>query len=235
LNNPNLLAHALLVGLPFCAYLATNRPQSRWRRAIAVLCMIPILYVMAKTGSRGALVGLMFALVVYSARAPLQQKVALMLGTVATFTIAVVLMPDMLRRRYLTFFETQEAPDQASELQRQMEGRLQDKAVASTHGRMHLVRESIRLTPLHPLFGVGPGQFALAQDALARSDGLHKGDWLVTHNTLAEFSSENGVPALFFFLAALVSSFQAARLPKLPRDREPPNWAEIRNARSATA
>jgi O-antigen ligase len=56
---------------------------------------------------------------------------------------------------------------------------------------------------MHPLFGVGPDQFpnAVQQDA-ARS-GQHT-EWLGTHNSYTQISSECGIPALIFYAAVMV-------------------------------
>ena len=55
--------------------------------------------------------------------------------------------------------------------------------------RAELLMKSLVITAKHPLFGVGPGQFA-----------SYTGKWLVTHNTYTELSSECGIPALILFL-----------------------------------
>ena len=54
----------------------------------------------------------------------------------------------------------------------------------------------------HPLFGVGPDQFAAAvsQDAAAHGQQV---PWLGTHNTYTQVSSECGIPALIFYVAVI--------------------------------
>jgi O-antigen ligase len=74
--------------------------------------------------------------------------------------------------------------------------------VASQLQREELVKTSLRYTLSHPLFGVGPDQFATAvsQDAARASQHL---PWLGTHNTYTQVSSECGIPALFLYLAVI--------------------------------
>jgi O-antigen ligase len=62
---------------------------------------------------------------------------------------------------------------------------------------------SVRVTIDHPLLGVGPGMFgdATASDQTAREAKLA---WRQTHNTYTQISSECGIPALLFYLFALV-------------------------------
>ena len=53
---------------------------------------------------------------------------------------------------------------------------------------------------LHPIFGVGPGQFAEVSGA-----------WHQTHNTYTQLSAEAGLPALALFLLFLRSGFRKLR------------------------
>ncbi|MCX6633204.1 MAG: hypothetical protein NTW28_36880, partial [Candidatus Solibacter sp.] len=63
---------------------------------------------------------------------------------------------------------------------------------------------SLIFTIRHPLFGVGPGMFAVADDAYMKASGFPKGTWLGTHNSYTQVSSELGIPAFLFFVAAIV-------------------------------
>jgi O-antigen ligase len=80
-------------------------------------------------------------------------------------------------------------------------------AIESQNMRKYLLRKSIEYTFQHPLFGVGPGQFA-NYEGTARVAAGGQGMWFNTHNTLTQVSSECGIPALLFFLAAIVSTFR---------------------------
>jgi O-antigen ligase len=76
-----------------------------------------------------------------------------------------------------------------------------DVAGSADHGsldaRRELLKESIRVTFQHPLFGVGPGNFQAYTES-----------WHVTHNTYTELSSETGFPGLILFLTILVLTFR---------------------------
>jgi O-antigen ligase len=74
------------------------------------------------------------------------------------------------------------------------------EAQGSAKARRFLLEESIRVTLEHPLFGVGPGQFAAFE---GRATGWHS-----THNSFTQISSECGIPALIFFLAGIFSAFR---------------------------
>ncbi len=230
LGNPNLLGHALLVGLPFCMYVATNRRLSLVHRVLAILFMAPAVAAISRTGSRGALIAFGFILVIYWVHSSLADKLKLLSSAALISVTVVLLLPGTLMRRYTTLFEEKRASSDEWQPDSRQDAALQGKAVASTVGRMRLLEQSLRLTVRHPVFGVGPGQFPVAEDALARSEGLRRGMWQVTHNTLTEFSSEDGLPALFFFLVALCLCFKAVRIPKRASIRETPDWIETGNA-----
>jgi O-antigen ligase len=65
-------------------------------------------------------------------------------------------------------------------------------AYTSSQVRQQLFRRSIEVTKEHPLFGVGPGNFALIS-----------GNWHVTHNSFTQMSSEGGGPAFILYVLIL--------------------------------
>ena len=69
-------------------------------------------------------------------------------------------------------------------------------AYASTQDRQQLLWRSIEVTKEHPLFGVGPGNFAQLS-----------GNWHVAHNSFTQMSSEGGIPALIFICVDSVEWF----------------------------
>ena len=70
----------------------------------------------------------------------------------------------------------------------------------SLAARQMLLKESIVLSLEHPLFGVGPGNFAVVN-----------GTWAVAHNTYTELGAEAGIPALVLFLAILILAYRNLR------------------------
>jgi O-antigen ligase len=76
----------------------------------------------------------------------------------------------------------------------------------SLEARKELLRESVKIMVRHPIFGVGPGNFA-----------SYTLSWHVAHNTYSELGAEAGVPALFLFLLLLgLSLRKIRRVRKLP-------------------
>jgi O-antigen ligase len=78
------------------------------------------------------------------------------------------------------------------------------EAVESTEIRTLVLKESLLYTLAHPVFGVGPGMYSAFQHADSRQQGAPRGHWMATHNTYTQLSCECGVPALVFYLIALV-------------------------------
>ncbi len=224
-TNPNDLAQMLLMGLPFWWFIAMNPRGKRWRKTAAWLAMIPIFVAMARTGSRGALVGAIAVFFVLFLRSSVTNKVQILLAAVVLVVAAAVLLPDVIKKRYFTFFTANQDDNTTLE-----EDEMEDSAITSTEARWSLFKSSVALTMLHPLFGVGPGQFAVAQDAWFRDSGKGKGQWQVTHNTFTEVSSENGLPALLFYVAAVAFTFAAARVQWRGEGRAPPEVGEMASA-----
>lgn len=71
---------------------------------------------------------------------------------------------------------------------------------ASAQARQEVLRRSLELSLKHPLFGVGPDQFAQVS-----------GRWQVPHNSYAQLSAEAGLPSLALFLAMIWLTFRNLR------------------------
>jgi O-antigen ligase len=68
-----------------------------------------------------------------------------------------------------------------------------------------LFQQSVTYTLQHPLFGVGPDQFANFEGHDRTSQG-QQGLWHATHSSFTQVSSECGIPALIFFLCGIGSA-----------------------------
>jgi O-antigen ligase len=79
--------------------------------------------------------------------------------------------------------------------------------IESTEARKQLLIDSLIITAKHPFLGVGPGNFQVAQDAMAQARG-DRSLWHVTHNTYTQLSSEMGLPGLGIYLALLYFVFK---------------------------
>ena len=77
----------------------------------------------------------------------------------------------------------------------------------SSIARRQLLEQSLKLTIEHPVFGVGPGTFAIGEAKLAEAEA-QKAMWHVSHNAYTQVSSEMGFPGFFLYMAALWATFR---------------------------
>jgi O-antigen ligase len=194
LQNPNDLAIHLIVIFPFV--LGTVAAARSWFwRLTGIPTIIMGLYFVLLTGSRTALLVLAVIGVFVFFRASMTQRMALLGALVIGGLFGAMLIPKITLQRYMTIFGGQ--PDEIVD-QHEYEG-----AIGSTEARQNLLKNSLRLTLENPLFGVGPGMFAVGEADQAQAAG-RKAAWQVTHNTYTEVSSESGLPAFFFFVGSLL-------------------------------
>jgi len=188
--NANEMGWTLLIGLVFQGFLYLRGGTAR--KATAVVLMIPVFIAIAKTGSRGAVLGagMLFLFVFFQASAGVRAR--LIVAVPILLVVLVLVVPSELRNRYTTLFKAEASMTAA-----------QVDAFNSSEARLELLKDSILVTIKHPLFGVGPGNFMVAQSDLATARGEPYGLWRVTHNTYTELSSELGIPGLLIYLAFL--------------------------------
>ena len=202
--NPNEMAQVLLLGMPFwwALYASFRAPFSK---LLAGCSLVLMLYVIGKTGSRGALIALVVMVAFLFARAPVVGKMKLLVGTAVLVALAVLTLPGSLRARYQTFFRQDDADAEASGgSPSASESDMLGSAVASTNSRRDMLVRSLVITFHHPILGVGPGNFPVEENAMSIAEGKRRGAWLGTHNTFTQVSSECGVPALFFYAGIAV-------------------------------
>ena len=219
--NPNELAQALLISLPiWWAIYSVSR--SVFVKVMSVGSMMFLLYVVSKTGSRAAMIATAVFVAIMFLRASLAGKIKVLAGAAVLLAVAVLIIPADLRARYQTFFSADE--EKASD--ENVDVGLLDSAAESADSRRQLLIESLILTAKHPLLGIGPDQFAVAENDYAQAQGKPKGQWLGTHNTFTQVSSECGIPAFLFYAAVLIFAFKYSyslyRQTKLT-----PQWKEI--------
>jgi O-antigen ligase len=154
----------------------------------------------SRTGSRGALIAVGVVLLCVFLRAPLMGKLKLIIGISTLMIVAVIAMPGRLLQRYTTVTGNEQDvvytgdPDSDESLA---------SAVSSSQTRRYLLKESIKLTLRHPLFGVGPAMFPVAEDIDAKAQGKRHGAWQGTHNSYTEVSSEIGIPGAIAYILVI--------------------------------
>ena len=193
--NPNEMAQALLIGMPLW-WAKMGETDSPFKKAFAAGVILAMLMTVVRTGSRGALVAFAVTMFFMFLRASVMGKLQMALGLILLIGVVTVAMPGKLLSRYKTIASDDVDDDS-------VDPGMQSTALSSTQSRKALLKNSIKFTIRHPLFGVGPGMFVVADDNEAHRQGMRKGQWLGTHNSYTQVSSELGVPAFCFFVAAI--------------------------------
>jgi O-antigen ligase len=191
ITDPNDLAAHLLLVLPFLLFIVLRRGTPVVIQLILAATLADGLFLILRSGSRGGLVALIvtlgFILVFGSAR----QRLAVGVAAVVMCIILIAFLPGATWKRITSFSE--------------------GPGAESKESRIYLLRKSIEFTFKKPIFGVGPGQFANYEGREAVNEGRF-GHWHATHNTYTQISSECGIPALVFFLGAIISTFGILRM-----------------------
>ncbi|HWE51150.1 MAG TPA: O-antigen ligase family protein [Bryobacteraceae bacterium] len=211
ISNSNDYAAHLLMLLPFLLWVIFI-PVARIYKIAAAGLLVTGLFFILKTGSRGALIAIAvgFLLIFVKGSGKLRWTLGLLgpVVIVASFSF----LPATVLFRFADLFGNNQQISAAADVTG-VEG--------SSEQRRYLLRKSIEFTFEHPIFGVGPGDFAVFEGG-SRAETKH-GEWQQTHNSYTQVSSEVGLPAAFFFIgAAMTGLFSFNRVMKRAwRDKTP--------------
>ena len=189
LSDPNALGEILLFGLPLCIMVVSDRTRLLVTRLIVAVCILPITAAIALTGSRGTLVAALAVVAYLFKTSSIAGKITLpLLVLIIAMVGPIVLAPELLER-YSGI-----APTAAAGLE-------------SQESRVYLYKQALRLTIHNPIFGVGIGVFAFAENELAIAQGYVRGSWHTCHNMYLLVASEAGVPAFIIYMWILFRSW----------------------------
>jgi len=173
-SNPNDLALALVLTLPFCLFFMLTARSLPRKMMWAVLSMV-MGYIVILTASRAGFVALALAIAVCLWHFGIKgRRLYLLIITMVLGTAFFLHAGKTLLARLEGTFSSSE--NVAS-------------AYGSAQARREMLIKSLKVTAEHPFFGVGVGDFQIISGA-----------WSETHNVYTKFSSEAGVPALLLFL-----------------------------------
>lgn len=204
--NANDFAAHLMAVLPFIVFLGSSRP-SKMVKILSGAAVVYGIYLIERTGSRGAMIAVVAVALFVLVRASAKVKFAFVVLGPIIVTGFVLALPKTLITRYSTLWNDRAAA-------------MDQGATESLENRAYLLRTSIRLTLENPLFGVGAGEFADTEGREAVQAG-HHGQWMVPHNSYTQLSSEIGIPGLLLFLGAIFSAFRLANSVYRRSRREP--------------
>ena len=198
ISDPNDYAAHLILVLPFLLLVIMEPRRSTMVRALASGLTLYGLYLIISTGSRGGLLALGVAVLFCLWKLRLRQKISVAVVVAMLACTTIVVVPQRVLLRFSTIFGSPSGSANEGEL---------SAAEESAEARNFLLRQSILVTLSHPLFGVGIGQFANFEGSVSRKNG-GPGYWNETHNSFTQASSEMGIPAMAFYIAAIIATYR---------------------------
>ena len=193
--------------------LLTYQISGKKGRIVSAFILLALAMTVAKTGSRGAFVGLMglgAALVVLLKSVSLDKRIAFVVVALGGVAIAA---PQGYWDQMFTVFSPKE-----------------DYNWTAPTGRRQVAKRGIGYMLTHPIAGVGIDNFAIAEgtlssEAQARRDnpGLTGLKWSAAHNSFVQVGAEEGVPGLVLFTVLVFGPIVG--LTRLRR-RLPAEWAK---------
>lgn len=195
LENPNDLAINIAINFPLCVafFFAAKKTQSKLFWAVSLAFMS---WGVIATYSRSGLLAMVVTVVICIWEFGIRGKrTGLLVG--AAFAGIVALIVVAATPNYLIRIESM------------VRGNIEGSGDrGSLEAREELLKDSLSIMARHPVFGVGPGNFA-----------SYTQTWRVAHNTYTELGAETGLPGLFLFLLMLGLTFR-----KIRRTRKLPGY-----------
>jgi putative inorganic carbon (HCO3(-)) transporter len=198
----NDLGMLLVCTLPLCMYFVRHGRHVAWR-VLAIAVIVLLGFAIARTGSRGAFLGLVAVvayMMLFSNGTPSRVRLAIV-GT------AAALMLFGSGTRYGAMMST------ILHLE-------SDYNWTGSEGRLAIWNRGLGYVSERPLTGVGLNAFPMAEGTMSPRARRHEfGNgikWSAPHNSLVQVGAELGIPALLLFVAILYRSFMNAR--RLARD-----------------
>lgn len=212
LGNANEVAFHIAFGLPFLVLLISR---------VKVIYKIPLAAVMLfslvlsfKTASRGGLIITAAIVAVAALKVSFANKFKIVTLAALGVLTGLLAADKSHLERYLTMFNSSSSSAEALSAQE------------SAENRKHKLEQSLELTFQHPWAGVGMGVFVSAAAEMSKQRGEHA-DWLASHNSYTQISSETGV--IGFLIISAVFVFTMGALLKLHRTARRLNLKEVRS------
>jgi O-antigen ligase len=187
-NSNDYSAHLIFV-LPFLLWVILTT-KSKYLRIGGFLVLALGLYEILAAGSRGAMLGLVAAILVFAFTTTAKVRRIVLVAAPILIALVIALLPSQVVHRIFLF----SADD----------SEISAGAMESSKNREQLLEDSIRTTIQNPLLGVGPGQFSNYEGMRTAKSGEKL--WYQAHNSFAQIASENGFPGLIFYLGGILSS-----------------------------
>lgn len=191
----NFLGIAEALTIPFIAAIFVLR-RSLLEAIVLVAAVVSMTWMLVLTASRSGLLDVMFSAALTSLfvlRGSSRGKI-IAVAIALALVVALSLAPPVFWERVETMWDGADA----------YTNEVAASAQESSESHIAVLVNSLEYTLEHPVFGLGLGNFVIANG----SDLGLPNAWVGTHNTFTEISSEAGVPALLLFIALLVTALR---------------------------
>lgn len=197
-SNPNDLAFAIVLTIPFCMALLITTKSMLGKLAwlLGILIMLPALFL---TASRAGFIDLLCAGAVVLWHYGVKGRRFYLI--VVTAFVGVLLMATVGQRLMKRFEAISE-------------GTQGDTAYGSYEARKYLMEVAVRGIERYPILGVGPNDFL-----------TYSGTWQPVHMTYLQIGVESGLFALFLYLAIFWRGFRNLR--RLQKQKDLPEEYKI--------
>ena len=191
----NFLGIAEAVTIPYMAAIFVAR-RSVLETSVLAAALISMTWMLVLTASRSGFLDVVFSTALTSLLVLRGSSRGKIIGAAIALAlvVAISLAPQVFWERVGTMWDGLGAST----------NKVAASARQSEEERGTLLTRSLEYTLEHPMFGLGLGNFVVANG----TDVGQPGAWVGTHNTFTEISSEAGVPALFLFLGLLATALR---------------------------
>ena len=191
----NFLGIAEAVTIPYMAAIFVAR-RSVLETSVLAAALISMTWMLVLTASRSGFLDVVFSTALTSLLVLRGSSRGKIIGAAIALAVvvAISLAPQVFWERVGTMWD---GPGAST-------NKVAASARQSEEERGTLLTRSLEYTLEHPMFGLGLGNFVVANG----TDVGQPGAWVGTHNTFTEISSEAGVPALFLFLGLLATALR---------------------------
>src|SRR5437899_939318 len=191
----NFLGIAEAVTIPYMAAIFVVW-RSALKTSLLAAALISMTWMLMLTASRSGFLDVVFSTALTSLlvlRGSPRGRI-IGVGIALALLVAISMAPQVFWERLGTIWN---GPDAST-------NGVAASARESEEDRLTVLTRSLEYTLEYPIFGLGVGNFVVTNG----TDLGQPGAWEGTHNTFTEISSEAGVPALFLFLALLVTALR---------------------------
>jgi len=207
----NFLGLSAAVTIPYIAAIYIAQPGFL-RTSVLISSLLFLMWMLVLTASRGGLLNVLFSVALtwlIVLRGNSRAK-TIGIGIVAVLLVAISLAPPVFWERMSTVWSGAQGS----------QSEVAAAARMSQEERLGLLRRAIHYTFQNPVVGLGLGNFAVASGTeLGRPE-----DWLGTHNTFVEISSEAGIPALVLFVSLLWTAIRRMQALSRTLAGSPETW-----------